>query len=143
MSSDGNKPKDTSEFETMREQPSPFAQAPAQPAQTQAQAQQAQQASKPAQQASQATSAASAPEAPAQAKKPKLSYKEQRELDGMEATILAAEEAKASLEAELADSTLYTRDPKRAGAAHAELEKATKEVERLYARWQDLQDRAS
>jgi ATP-binding cassette subfamily F protein uup len=69
--------------------------------------------------------------------KKRLSYKEQRELDGMEAAIEAAEGKKAALEAQLADPANFTSAQKSA-ALSAELEAATHEVERLYARWQVL-----
>ena len=67
----------------------------------------------------------------------KLSFKEQRELEGMEAAILAAEEKKAALEATLADPETYRRPG--VAALRAELDAATAEVERLYARWQELE----
>ena len=84
--------------------------------------------------------AATAPEAPKPARKPgKLSYKEQRELDGMEAAIEAAETRKAELEAKLADPAVYSSATK-VPELQRELEAATTEVDRLYARWQELQN---
>lgn len=80
------------------------------------------------------------PEPPKRAAK--LSYKDQRELDGMEATIETAEKAKAALEQSLADPTLYSAAPEKLAELNAQLEKATLEVERLYSRWQELQSRA-
>ncbi len=75
-------------------------------------------------------------------KKPgKLSFKEQRELDGMEAAIEVAEARKAAAEAALADPSVYVKDAQRVSALQAELATAAKESERLYARWQQLQDR--
>ena len=83
---------------------------------------------------------ASAPAAAA--KKPvKLGYKEQRELDGMEAAIEAIEARKAAAEAALADSALYAGSPQRAAGWHSELAAANAESDRLYARWQVLQDK--
>jgi ATP-binding cassette subfamily F protein uup len=77
---------------------------------------------------------------PAPARKPgKLSYKDQRELDGMEAAIEAAEAHKATLEAALADPAVFSDAP-RLQSLTAELEAATAAVDRLYARWQALQD---
>ncbi len=67
----------------------------------------------------------------------KLGYLEQRELDTMEATILAAETA-------LEDSRLAAEDPGIASdpaalqARYAALEAARAEVDRLYARWAEL-----
>jgi ATP-binding cassette subfamily F protein uup len=77
------------------------------------------------------------------ARKPgKLSYKEQRELDGMEAAIEAAETRKAALEAQLADPAVYSNGAKVA-EVQKELEATAAEVDRLYARWQELQDLAA
>ncbi len=78
-------------------------------------------------------------EAPKQARKPgKLSYKEQRELEGMEAAIEAAETRKAELEAKLADPAVYSSATK-VPELQKELEAASTEVDRLYTRWQELQ----
>ncbi|HVG59134.1 MAG TPA: ABC-F family ATP-binding cassette domain-containing protein [Hyalangium sp.] len=83
------------------------------------------------------------PEAQKPARKPgKLSYKEQRELDGMEAAIEAAESRKAELEAKLADPAVYSSATK-VPELQRELEAATAEVDRLYARWQELQSLVS
>ncbi|HLT30968.1 MAG TPA: ABC-F family ATP-binding cassette domain-containing protein [Myxococcaceae bacterium] len=71
----------------------------------------------------------------------KLSYKEQRELDGIEASIEAAEARMAACEEALADPTLYAERGEEVPAKQAELEAATAEVERLYARWQTLQEK--
>jgi ATP-binding cassette subfamily F protein uup len=67
----------------------------------------------------------------------KLNYKEQQEFDGMEAAILAAEEELASRQAAVEQS---------ATAGHAVLadacramEEAQRSVERLYARWAELE----
>jgi ATP-binding cassette subfamily F protein uup len=69
----------------------------------------------------------------------KLSFNEQRELEGMEAAIVAAEEAKAALEARLSDPATYQREGAAVGDLRAQLEAASGEVERLYARWQALE----
>ncbi|MFL5351950.1 ABC-F family ATP-binding cassette domain-containing protein [Archangium sp.] len=80
---------------------------------------------------------------PKQARKPgKLSYKEQRELDGMEAAIEAAETRKVELEAQLVDPSVYSSGSK-AAEVQKNLEAASAEVDRLYARWQELQDLAA
>jgi ABC transport system ATP-binding/permease protein len=67
----------------------------------------------------------------------KLGYLEQRELDTMEATILAAETA---LEAcrRAADDPGIASDPAALQARYAALEAARAEVDRLYARWGEL-----
>ena len=87
-------------------------------------------------------SAPRAPSAPSLAsaeepKKQRLSYKHQRELDGMEASIEAAESKKAGLEAELARPEVFT-NASEAARLSAELEQVAHEVERLYQRWQEL-----
>ena len=75
---------------------------------------------------------------PAEPKKGgRLAYKDQRELDGMEVAIEAAEMKKSQLETKLADPAVFTRASEVANLS-AELEAITKEVERLYARWQVL-----
>jgi ATP-binding cassette subfamily F protein uup len=80
---------------------------------------------------------APAPAAPQAAKK-KLSYNEQRELEGMEAAIAAAERKHADLDAKLnepklvADRAAYAKACDAAGAAQAE-------IVRLYSRWQELE----
>ncbi|MFL5344390.1 MAG: ABC-F family ATP-binding cassette domain-containing protein [Hyalangium sp.] len=82
-------------------------------------------------------------EAPRSARKPgKLSYKDQRELEGMEAAIEAAETRKAELEAKLADPSVYSSASK-VPELQRELEAASNEVDRLYARWQELQNLVS
>jgi ATP-binding cassette subfamily F protein uup len=71
-------------------------------------------------------------------KKKKLSYKDQRELDGMEAAIKAAEDR-------LAEIVKASNDPANASNARKltdlaeEMAKAQKEVDRLYARWAELE----
>ncbi|WP_242346871.1 ABC-F family ATP-binding cassette domain-containing protein [Anaeromyxobacter terrae] len=69
----------------------------------------------------------------------KLSFKEQRELEGMEAAILAAEERKAALEGALSDPATYQKDGAAVGGMRDALAAAGVEVERLYARWQELE----
>ncbi len=77
---------------------------------------------------------------PAARPKPrKLNWHEQRELEGMESAIVAAEEAVAGRQAEV---------ERAASAGHAALaeacralEEAQKAVEQLYARWQELEAR--
>ena len=82
---------------------------------------------------------ATARPAPTTAKPLKLSYREQQEWEGMESAILAAEETLAARQAEV---------ERAAGAGHVvlsdacrALEEAQREVERLYARWQELESR--
>jgi ATP-binding cassette subfamily F protein uup len=68
----------------------------------------------------------------------KLTMKEQRELDGMEAAILAQEEKAAALEATLNDPSFYITRSLEAPALSAELEAIKAEVHRLYTRWDEL-----
>ncbi|WP_243311720.1 ABC-F family ATP-binding cassette domain-containing protein [Fundidesulfovibrio agrisoli] len=77
-----------------------------------------------------------------QAKQPakKLTYKEQKEFDGMEQAIAEAEEALATREAELADPAV-AHDPTELQARMARQEAAQAEVDRLYARWAELEDK--
>jgi ABC transport system ATP-binding/permease protein len=79
------------------------------------------------------------PEAAEKPSRPrKLSYKEQRELEGMEAAILAAESQVEQLEATLNDPGFYTTRAAEAPGLLAELETAKSEVAHLYARWHEL-----
>ncbi|MFL5263773.1 MAG: ABC-F family ATP-binding cassette domain-containing protein [Anaeromyxobacteraceae bacterium] len=76
----------------------------------------------------------------ARVRKPgKLSFNEQRELEGMEAAILAAEGRKAEIEVQLSDPATYQKDGGRVASLKAELARVGAEVERLYARWQELE----
>ncbi|MCX6909903.1 MAG: ABC transporter C-terminal domain-containing protein, partial [Verrucomicrobia bacterium] len=68
----------------------------------------------------------------------KLSFKEQRELAGMEAAILAAETRVTELEATLRDPDFYATRAKEGPALIAALEVVKAEVARLYARWEEL-----
>lgn len=68
----------------------------------------------------------------------RLSYMEQREWDLMEGKILAAEERLASAQAQ-ADDPGIASSPGQAAAAFSELEAAQADVDRLYARWSELE----
>jgi ABC transport system ATP-binding/permease protein len=70
----------------------------------------------------------------------KLSYLEKRELEGMEAAITAAETERERIEAALADPALYTEAPERVAGLSAELAEAVAQVEKLYARWEELEN---
>ena len=75
-------------------------------------------------------------------KKRRLGYLEQREMDLMEARILAAEEARDSLKAECERPENATDGP-RLVELFGKLEEHQAEVDRLYARWEELHRRAS
>jgi len=77
------------------------------------------------------------PAAPASAKK-KLSYMEQREWDGMESKILAAEDELSAAKTKVEDPAVFT-DPAKAAAATTRLDLAQAAVEALYARWAELE----
>jgi ATP-binding cassette subfamily F protein uup len=83
--------------------------------------------------------AAAAPAEPKARKPGQLSFKEKRELEGMEAAILEAEERKAALEATLSDPSTYQKDGARVAGMRAELEQVAAEVEQFYARWAELE----
>ncbi len=84
--------------------------------------------------------AASKPAAAAReaAPKKKLSYLEQREWDGMEQKILKAESGVAAAQASLTEASA-AGDGARIEASYAALKEAEAEVERLYARWAELE----
>ena len=69
--------------------------------------------------------------------KKRLSYKEQREWDGMEATIEAAEALVAAAHTEVEAASL-TGEPARLQTAYAELQRLQENVDSLYERWGEL-----
>jgi ABC transport system ATP-binding/permease protein len=76
---------------------------------------------------------------PERSRKPgRLSFQEQKEMEGMEAAILAAEERKAAAEAALSDPATYQKGGDTVVRLRAEMEAVTAEVDRLYARWAEL-----
>jgi ATP-binding cassette subfamily F protein uup len=68
----------------------------------------------------------------------KLTFKEARELEAIEDTIAAAETRVGELEAELSDPGVFKDRPTEVPALIAGLDAARAEVERLFARWQEL-----
>jgi ATP-binding cassette subfamily F protein uup len=68
----------------------------------------------------------------------KLTFKEQRELEGMETAILAAEARVRELETTLNDPEFHATRSREAHGLIAALEAARSEVTRLYDRWQEL-----
>jgi len=82
-------------------------------------------------------------EAAQAAPKPKkLGYREQREWDEMETLILAAEEKLAVATTRAADPAVAARADE-VTARYRELEEAQAEVDRLYARWGELEEKRS
>jgi ATP-binding cassette subfamily F protein uup len=90
-----------------------------------------------------AASPAPAKPAPASAPKPKkLSFHEQKEWEGIEAAITAAEQAVTAREAEVASASTSGNHVVLAAACKA-LEEAQAVVEKLYTRWQELEAKRS
>jgi ATP-binding cassette subfamily F protein uup len=106
-------------------------------------AQEQDRATAPEEPASSARRTQAAPAAPRPRRPGKLTFKEQRELEGMEDAILAAEGRKRALEAALSDPSTYQTGGAGVAALRADLEQVTAEVERLYARWQELEGMAA
>ena len=75
-------------------------------------------------------------------KERKLSYKEQKELEGMEAFIQAAESALAELEAPFMDPEFFSKNGAKLKELTADLDRRRSDIEQLYKRWQELQDKA-
>ncbi len=76
---------------------------------------------------------------PPKAKGRKLSFKEQRELEGMEALIQSNEAEAAKLEAQLASPEFFKTQGARANAVIGELEALKAKIATLYARWEELE----
>ena len=68
----------------------------------------------------------------------KLGYLQQRELDGMEAAILSAEQAVEELQAQSGDPDTLA-DHVRSSELFSQLDQAQAEVRRLYERWEELE----
>ncbi|HEX5063328.1 MAG TPA: ATP-binding cassette domain-containing protein [Kofleriaceae bacterium] len=69
----------------------------------------------------------------------KLTFKERHELAGMEAAITAAETKVTELEATLSDPSVFKDRPTEVQTLVGDLDAARAEVERLFARWQELE----
>ncbi len=85
---------------------------------------------------------APAPAAPAKAK-PRLSFKETRELDAMPATIERIEGEIAAVGMVLADPATYTREPAELKALQSKLAGFEDDLARAMQRWEDLEARAN
>lgn len=95
------------------------------------------QASAPATTVAATTSVASAT-APAKEKARKLTWKEERELEGMEATILTSEEALAELESKLNDPEFHIHSAHEVSGIATAMETQRVTIEKLYQRWEAL-----
>lgn len=69
----------------------------------------------------------------------KLSFKEARELEGMEAQIHAAEAEVTRIESLFADPEFFRKHATKANQLTAELDAAKENVTKLYARWEELE----
>ena len=83
-------------------------------------------------------SAKPAPRKPAE-KARKLSFKEARELEGMEAAILVVEERISEIEAMFADPDFHRKHGQQTQELSEELERERKKLEQLFARWEELE----
>lgn len=81
---------------------------------------------------------APAPAPAASTARRKLSYKEQRELEGLPARIAALEQEQKDLQAELADGTIYREDPARAAQLATRVEAIEDELMAALERWEIL-----
>ena len=72
-------------------------------------------------------------------KRGKLSYMDQREYDQIEENITVAEERVEELQQQMVEPDVVS-DPARAAECWQELEAAQQEVERLYSRWDELEE---
>jgi ATP-binding cassette subfamily F protein uup len=79
------------------------------------------------------------PARPAQQAPRKLTFKEKHELAGIEASITAAEQKVSELEATLSDPSVFRDRPTEVQTLITHLDAARVVVERLYARWQELE----
>ena len=85
-------------------------------------------------------SPASAPAAPSKGPKArKLSFKEQRELDGMEAHIHAVEAEVTRIEGLFAQPDFFRKHATQVNQLTADLDAAKENVAKLYARWEELE----
>jgi ABC transport system ATP-binding/permease protein len=85
------------------------------------------------------TTSAAAPPRPAAPRPRRRSFKESQELAGIEAAIAAAEARVAELEGELQDPAVYQKRGADVPALIETLDRTRGEVEKLYARWQELE----
>ncbi|MDO9073618.1 MAG: ATP-binding cassette domain-containing protein [Rubrivivax sp.] len=85
--------------------------------------------------------AASKPAVRVEAPKAKLSYKEQRELEGLPARIEALEAEQAAIASELASAEIYTREPQRVPALQDRHDTIEAELLAALERWEQLGSR--
>jgi len=76
-------------------------------------------------------------------RKAKLSYKDQRELEQLPGRIEALETEQAALTASIGDTAFYQQPHSQVATALARMESLTGELEKAYARWEQLEAQAS
>ncbi|QDT32259.1 ATP-binding cassette domain-containing protein [Thalassoglobus polymorphus] len=72
------------------------------------------------------------------AQKPKLSYKEKKELEAIPQKIDDLEQTQASLQSAMADPEFFKQDGEKIATETARLQDLSKELESLYNRWEEL-----
>ena len=77
--------------------------------------------------------------APVPQKSKKLSYKEQREFDSMEETVMELEAKIEDIETMFADPDFFTKHGDQSTALHTELTDLKGKVEKSYSRWEELE----
>ena len=75
--------------------------------------------------------------------KPKLTWKEQKELEGIEEKISAAEASVKELETLFAEPDFYAKNAVKVDGFISDLENRRSEVEKLYSRWNELTEKQS
>lgn len=100
--------------------------------------QRAAQASAPVEKKAEAAPVAAAAPAP---KKAKLSYKEQKELEGLPQRIEKLEAEQAAVHAKMADPGFYTKAGPEIAAVTAQLQQLDADLQAAYARWEELEGR--
>jgi ATP-binding cassette subfamily F protein uup len=81
--------------------------------------------------------------APAKAAKPKLSFKEQKELESIPTKIESIEAQREQLHAAMAEPGFYQQDSTTIATAVAKLEKLDQQLAQLFARWEELENRTA
>jgi ABC transport system ATP-binding/permease protein len=79
--------------------------------------------------------------APAAPVKRRLSYKDQRELDGLPAQLESMDVERATLQAQVADPQFYSRDHAAVAATLKSLSELEARIETAFARWSELESR--
>ena len=69
----------------------------------------------------------------------KMTWKEKIELEGMEEAIMELEEKKENIEKSFLDPDFYKFSPKKVASFKAELQECSKQLEKLYKRWEYLE----